>query len=115
MKNSIKIELESHLSDLINDNVLTNYNKDEWHFHAFNEDYYLIGYFNCNEWLKLHNIGEFEAADICNQYEIDIFGETSNKYDNSESVVNMLAYIFGEELLCEIDANDINELKEAIL
>ena len=114
MKNSIKVELAAHILDRINDGVLTNDNRDEWHFHCFNEDYYIIGYYEASEWLKRHGLGEFEAAAICNQYEIDNFGETSNKYDNSESTVNMLAYIYGEELLGSVNAETIEELEEEL-
>jgi len=103
MRTTIKNELTDYINDLINDGVLNEENKDDWHFHAFNEDYYIIGYYNASEWLKRHNIDSFEAIQICNQYEIDNFGETSNKYDNSESVVNMLAYIYGEELINELE------------
>ena len=114
MKATVKEELASHIIDRINDGVLTNDNKEDWHFHAFNEDYYCIGYYQCSEWLERHNIGEFEAAGICTQYEIDNFGECSKVYDNSEKAVNMLAYIYGEELLSEIDAETIEELKEEL-
>jgi len=110
MKTTIKNELAGHVLDRINDGVIDDNNRDDWHFHCFNEDYYIIGYYNASEWLKRHNIGEFEAASICNQYEIDNFGETSNKYDNSETTVNMLAYIYGEELIYNLDANNIDEL-----
>ena len=99
MKLSIKNELLSYIQDLKNDGVLTPENKKEWHFIAFNEDYYIIGYYNASQWLKNHNLGEFEAAGICQQYEIDNFGECHTIYDNSEKVVNMLAYIYGEELI----------------
>lgn len=112
MKNSIKEELKSHLVDRINDRVLTDENKDEWHFRSFNEDYYIIGYYESSEWLKKHDIGELEGANICIEYEIDNFGE-SQVYENSERVVNMLAYIYGEELLGEINADTIEGLKEA--
>ena len=54
MKNSVKKELASHVIDKITDGILTNGNKDEWHFYAFNEDYYIIGYFESGEWLKNH-------------------------------------------------------------
>ena len=103
MRTTIKNELTDYINDLINDGVLNEENKDDWHFHAFNEDYYIIGYYNASEWLKRHNIDSFEAIQICNQYEIDTFGETSNKYDNSESVVNMLVYIYGEELINDLE------------
>ena len=114
MKNSIKKELANHIIDKINDGIIDDTNKDEWHFYCFNEDYYIIGYYEASQWLKNHNIGEFEAANICNQYEIDNFGETSNKYDNSETTVNMLAYIYGEELIYSLDASNIEELREEL-
>lgn len=114
MKKSIKTELANHIIDRIKDGILTNYNKEEWHFYSFNEDYYIIGYYESSEWLKKHGIGEFEAAGICQQYEIDHFGE-SKVYDNSESVVNMLAYIYGEELLNEFyELEKVKKLKKAL-
>ena len=99
MKQTIKRELKAHILGKINDGVLTDENRDEWHFHAFNEDYYLIGYYQCSEWLKRHGIGELEGASICRQYEINTFGESRTDYDNSEKVVNMLAYIYGGEVI----------------
>jgi L-rhamnose mutarotase len=95
MKNSIKEELVEHIIDRINDGVLTTENKDEWHFYCFNEDYYIIGYFQAEEWLKRHDMGEFESAGICQEWEKEMFGEIQKVYDNAESVVNMLAYIYG--------------------
>lgn len=114
MKNSIEQELKSHVIDRINDQVLTDDNREEWHFHSFNEDHYLIGYFQCSEWLKKHNIGEFEAANTCVQYEVDNFGECTKEYNNSEVVVNMLAYIYGEELFNDTEAETVEELREAM-
>ena len=111
MKTSIEKELKSYVIDLINDGVLTNENKEDWHFHAFNEDYYIIGYYQASQWLKTHDLGEFEAAAICTQYELDNFGELGKVYDNSETTVNMLAYIFGEELFSNANADTIEELE----
>lgn len=112
MKNSIKEELAGHILDKINDRIIDNSNKDDWHFYAFNEDYYIIGYYNASEWLKRHDIDAFEAISICNEYERENFGEISGKCDNSETVVNMLAYIYGEELLSELDPESVEELRE---
>lgn len=114
MENSIKLELAGHILDRINDGIIDDANKDEWHFHCFNEDYYIIGYYQALEWLKRHNIDTFDAIKTCNDYEKDNFGEMSGKYNNSESTVNMLAYIYGEELLNEIDADNIEELREQL-
>lgn len=113
MKNSIKKELAQHIIDKINDGVIDNSNRDDWHFYCFNEDYYIIGYYEASQWLKKHNIGEFEAAGICQQYEIDNFGQ-SKVYDNSETTVNMLAYIYGEELIYSDDFKTVKQLKKAM-
>ena len=112
MKTSVKTELANHLLNLINDGVLTNENKDDWHHLAFNEDYYLIGYHNCSEWLKKHNLDVFEAISICQDYEIEMSGEFQTRYDNAETTVNMLAYIYGEELINEFEGETIKELKD---
>ena len=113
MKTSVKEELLNSILDKINDGVLTNDNKDEWHYLCFNEDYYIIGYYECNQWLKAHDIDCFEAIEEVINYENDNFGETTTSI-NSESIVNMLAYIWGEELICSFYADTIEELKEEI-
>lgn len=114
MKNTIRQELASHLLDLINDGTINADNLEDAHFVAFNEDYYLIGYYNCTEWLKRHNIDPFEAIGIVQEYEIDNFGESTKVYDNSEAVVNMLAYIWGEELLNGLNFDTVEELTEEL-
>ena len=103
MRTSIKKELTEYVSDLINERVLTKENRDDWHYHAFREDYYLIGYHQCSEWLKHHGINPFEAIAICQQYEIDNFGEVGKPYDNAEKTMNMLAYIYGEQVVSELE------------
>ncbi len=42
MKNQIKEELAGHVLTMISDGIIDDNNKDDWHFHLFNEDYYLI-------------------------------------------------------------------------
>ena len=111
MKTSIKKELAQHVIDMINNEVLTNDNKDDWHFHAFNEDYYIVYHSKALDWLKTHDINAFEAIEIVQEYEKDNFGETNTK-TNPESIVNMLAYIYGEELIYSTDCETVEELKE---
>ena len=110
MHNSIKAELKAHVLSLINDKVLTEDNQEDWHFHAFNESHYIIGYYQASEWLKKHNIDAFEAIRTIVEYEQDNFGEVYTKVDNSESVVNMYVYIQGEDIFSGIDT--LEELKE---
>lgn len=99
IKESIKAELRAHIQDLIEDGTLNEDNADDWHHVAFNEDYYLIGYYNCEQWLKKHDVSAFEVIDEIVEYEKFNFGEVNTKLDNAESVVNMYVYIAGEQLL----------------
>jgi len=93
--NTIKTELKNHIEENIK-----NYDcNDEYlHFHLFNEDYYIIGYYKAEQWLKEHNISIFEGIQFVQEYERENFG-TVRTYDNAESLVNMIVYIVGEELI----------------
>jgi hypothetical protein len=113
MKTSIEIEIKNHILDLINGGVLTNDNKDDWHFHAFNVDFYIVYHYNAVKWLEKHEIDAFEAIEMVQEYERDNFGET-NTAINPEAVVNTLAYIYGEEVLSNIDAETVEQLKELL-
>ena len=106
MKDSIRLELTEHVQALINDKVLTQDNIDDWHFHAFNESHYLIGYYNCEQWLKQHDVSAFEAINDIVEYEQDNFGEVNTKLDDPESVVNMYVYILGEDIISEWEHDD---------
>jgi hypothetical protein len=111
MKTSIRVELAAHILDRINDGVIDNDNRDDWHFHCFNEDFYIVYHSAAKEWLKQHDLDTFEAIEIVREYEMDNFGEM-NTAINPEAIVNMLAYIYGEELIYSVDADTIKELKE---
>lgn len=119
MNIKLKNELLDHIINTISDQELTDF--EELHYHAFNEDYYIIGYYQASEWLKKHDIGEFEAiADII-EWERDNFGEVTLKSEdiNSEKIVNMYVYFKGEELLSEFDLEQspkllLEELQEAV-
>ena len=114
MNTTIKTELQKHILDYINDGVLTNDNQEEWHFHAFNEDYYITYHSKAVEWLKTHSLDTFEAIDIVREYEENNFGEFTTDI-NPESIVNMLAYIYGEEVLYSYDVETVEELESLIL
>ena len=95
MKQTIKTELTEHIND---------FNKeDRNHFTMFNEDYYLIGYYNCQQWLKKHDLDVFEAIRICNQYEEENFGEIQTQFDNAEMLVNHLVYWYGQDICNELE------------
>ena len=101
LNTKLKNELITHII------VHVNYCDDdhdfsELHYECFNQDYYIIGYYEASEWLKLHDINAFDAIEYVQDYEQSNFGEVTTKI-NSESIVNMLVYILGEEVINELD------------
>jgi len=109
MNNTLKTELLEHIINTIKDQQLTDF--EELHFHAFNEDYYIIGYYNAEQWLKQHDISAFEAISAVMEWEQNAFGELTLKPEdiNSETIVNKYVYTFGENLLAEFDLDQDQE------
>ena len=98
IKSSVKEELVSYIKERMEE---INF-EDDLHFHLFNEDYYIIGYYQAQQWLDQHGISVFEALETIREYEEFNFGKCKS-YTNPEETVNMLVYIYGEELLCELE------------
>lgn len=71
----------------------------------FNNDYYIIGYYECNQWLENHDIGQFEALQWLIDYEKENFGEHFFKIEdiNSETVVNRICCHLALEIAYELD------------
>ena len=69
----------------------------------FNQDYYIIGYYNCEMWLKKHGLTILEASAYCQMREREDFGEYHTVFDNSETLVNHLVYWLGLDLCNELD------------
>ena len=112
MKTSIKTELHKHILNCLNEGILTNENSEEWHYYCFNKDHYITGYYQAIQWLEKHNIDAFEAIDIVREYEVYNFGEFTREI-NSECIVNMLVYIYGEEILNSLKS-ELLELKNEL-
>ena len=97
-------EIKDYLADFIINNVdwLKENNpndwKDELHFYAFNEDYYLIGRYQAKEWLADE---VFNVIETIKEYEQSNFGEIYTDFSDPERVVTMYAYIVGEELVAD--------------
>jgi len=94
-------EIKQHFNNYLDENL--NYLKDNvphWkedlHHYAFNEDYYLIGRYQAKQWLS-DNV--FDVINIIKDYEQQHFGECTTDLRCPESVVNMYAYIVGEEIV----------------
>jgi len=95
-------EIKDHFDDYLNENLdylkedyPTSW-KDDLHHYAFNEDYYIIGTYQAKQWLGDH---AFEVIDIIKDYEQDNFGQVSTDFSDPEKVVNMYAYIVGEQIV----------------
>ena len=112
MKTELRKELAGHILEKIKDGIIDNKNKADWHFHAFNEDFYIIGNKEANDWLKRHEIDVYDGIAECNKYEKENFGEIYESYKNSEMLVNMLAYIYGESILKEFKGKKIKDLQK---
>ena len=105
MKNTIRKELEDYIKVGIDE--MSRYKELPKDLSDIHHDYYIIGYYQADQWLLSHRLNVLEAIGIVQEYENENFGEC-RMYDNSESVVNMLAYIYGEELLSEIQEEIIS-------
>ena len=96
-KNSIKTELKQYIEDNIKD---IDCQDEDLHHELFNVDYYIIGYYQAEQWLKEHDVSVFEGIEFVQDYERENFGDDAVRtYDNAETLVNMIVYIIGEELI----------------
>jgi len=83
---------------------------DDLHHHCFNTDYYIIGTYQAKKWLG-ENV--FEIIEEIKTYEKDNFGEVNTDFSDPEKVVNMYAYIIGEEIVFDyVDENNLIEKAE---
>ena len=73
-------------------------NLEDLHHHAFNTDYYIIGTERAINWMGSYC---WDIMRFVKSYEIDNFGELTIDITNPESLVNMYAYIIGEEIVSE--------------
>ena len=109
MLQTIKDELTEHINEVIRENIEINndgsvtYYRGDMHYKAFNQDYYIIGYYQSEQWLKKHGLNVFEAIGICQEFEKEQFGELQTTYDNAETLVNDLVYWYGLEICNELE------------
>ena len=66
------------------------------HHKIYNEDYFIIGYYQAEQWLidEGRNF-TFEVLGFCLEQEKEMFGEINTMYDNAETLVNNYAYWLG--------------------
>jgi len=101
----LKQDVKEYIIQQLNDDVGLNHHICDLHHYLLNEDYFIIGYYKAEQWLKKDGI--FNAIEIIKDYEQSNFGQVSTDLSSSESVANMLAYILGEEILFNNDTYNL--------
>jgi hypothetical protein len=102
MENNTKQELINYIIDALNDGRGLNQYGCDLHNGLFNTDYYIIGHYQAEQWL-ISNGGIFSNIEMIKEYENDNFGECNTDFSSSENVANMAVYIYGEEILNELE------------
>ena len=83
--------------------------RDDLPHHAFNTDYYIIGTYQAKQWLEDK---AFDVIGIIKEYEESNFGKITTDLSSPESVVNMYAYIVGEDIVYKwLEANPLEEVE----
>ena len=101
----LKEDVKDYIIDQLESDVGLNQHISDLHHYLLNEDYFIIGYDQAEQWLKKDSI--FNAIDKIKEYEESNFGQISTDLSSSESVANMLAYILGEEILFNNDTYNL--------
>jgi hypothetical protein len=78
------------------------------HNEVFNTDYYIIGTYEAKEALKEYDV--FEAIDLVQVHEKVQFGEVYTDLSDPEKLINMVYYIVGDNVICEM--NEIEAFEE---
>ena len=105
----IENDIINHLLDQLDDQI--DVHKDQLHHNTFNTDYFIIGYYQAEEWLKDNDLSTFDAIAYCNEQEEINFGEIQSTFDNAERLVNDYAYWKGSELIYSLECfEDLNKM-----
>ena len=91
-------EIKEHFEDWVEDQEVEwiGENVDDLHHHAFNTDYYIIGTQKAIDWMGSK---VFQIIETIKDYEEFHFGEVGTDLSCPEKLVNMYAYIVGEEIV----------------
>ncbi len=94
-----KQDIKEYIIQQLNDDVGLDQHISDLHHYLLNENYFIIGSYRAEQWLKKDNSSVFEAIETIREYEQSNYGEVSTDLSSSENVANMLAYILGEQIL----------------
>ena len=107
--------IKDYLLQYLEDNDLTidevmNDENDDVHDKVFNQDYFIIGYYNAEQWLidEQGNNRTFEVLSYVMEQEKYNFGEVETVFDNAETLVNHYAYWLGYEVIANIPKTSVN-------
>lgn len=100
--------MEKHIKDIVQHGLdnLDSLQEDsvygcDLHHELYNMDYFIIGYYPAEQFL-INGPGIFAAIGEIQEYEQEHFGNVTTDLSSSEKVVNMYAYIQGEEILAGV-------------
>lgn len=99
---NFKEAVKQQLVNALNDGRLVGLPISEIHNEVYNTEYFVIGRWKAEQYLQQHE-GVFSAIAEIKEYEESNFGEVSTDLSEAEHVCNMLAYIYGEKLLNDIE------------
>ena len=104
LNNKFKELVKSHGLELLRENPEKLEDRDDLHNFLFNEDYFVIGYFEATEILKKCDYCAFDAISDLVELEELYFGESKKLAEDisGEKVVNSLAYFYGLEVIDDI-------------
>ena len=95
----LKQDVKDYLVQQLQDDVGLDNDINDLHHYLINQDYFLIGYYNCRKWLEKESV--FEAIEKIKDYEQSNFGEVTTDFSDEEKTANMLAYVLADEILNE--------------
>ncbi len=102
-----KEDVKNYIIQQLNDDVGLDQHISDLHHYLLNEDYFIIGSWRAEQWLKKDDSSIFEAIETIKDYEQSNFGQVSTDLSSSENVANMLAYILGEQILYNNDTYNL--------
>ena len=102
-----KEDVKEYIIDQLESDVGLDQHISDLHHYLLNEDYFIIGSYRAEQWLKKDDCSIFEAIETIREYEQSNFGQVTTDLSSSENVANMLAYILGEQILYNNDTYNL--------
>ena len=109
IQQSIVAHAHEGIQDIINGmSENDSFDLSNLHHRLFNEDYFIVGYYKAEQWIRENNLNAWDVIEEVKDYEELNFGTFSTEL-NAEAMVNMFAYIQGEALLNSLENIRYNE------